>query len=98
MKLRQNKNNGQEFFGCTKYPDCKGILPSERKPDGIEQWIPVLETFGPVTQDDLCGGRYCFMLEEIKCYYFPKYRLLVIENGKARWENNGLEWIKNKLN
>ena len=27
MHLRRNKNNGL-FFGCTKYPKCEGILPS----------------------------------------------------------------------
>ena len=35
---KSGKHAGQQFWGCTKYPECKGTHPIQRHPQHQFQW------------------------------------------------------------
>lgn len=44
MVRRKNKNTGEEFWGCSRYPHCQNTINIDRKEtDGIEDAVDDLK-------------------------------------------------------
>jgi ssDNA-binding Zn-finger/Zn-ribbon topoisomerase 1 len=73
MAIKKNKQNGQEFWGCTGYPECKNALPMPKE----EAKVPVVrpgEPLKPFTK--ATTTMYVSYAKDIfcACYASPKIK------------------------